>query len=139
MAPPSQVQHLNWHSMCSMSVFVPCFFLQSLVYLRCTTKSLLLKTVFSFRVDTLSILKVEIRTWSYSLCFFLYNFSSCSSIENLRFRSLLCWWRAQPHLLHILDKYFLYQATLGSDAPSFCFWSCATIQCCHLFISLHDS
>lgn len=75
---PSQVQHLNWHRVCSVSPFVPCIFLQSIFYLWCTTKILIPKTFFfSFRVGTLSILKVEIIELFSLLFFFFYNFSLC--------------------------------------------------------------
>lgn len=124
-----QAKYSIWiGTVCALWVFL-CLasFYKAFFYLWCTTKSLLLKTwrFFSFRVGIRLISKLEIITWSCSLCFFLYNFSSYSSTKKQRFRSLLCWWRAQPHLLHILDKFFLYQAMLGSDAPSFCFCICA--------------
>lgn len=79
MAPPSQVQHLNWHSVCSMSLFVPCFFLQSLFYLWCTTKNQSPPEdsfFFSSRVDMLLILKVEIITWNCYLFFFFFIISA---------------------------------------------------------------
>lgn len=71
-----------WVFLC-LAAFHKAFF-----YLWCTTKSLLLKTVFfpspQLRVGTPLILKVEIITWSCSFCFFLYNFSSYPSIKKTK-------------------------------------------------------
>lgn len=85
MAPPSQVQHLNWHSLCSESFCALLLFTKPFSTCDVLPKvSSWRKFFFSFRVGTPLISKVEIITWSCSFCFFLYNFSSYPSIKKTK-------------------------------------------------------
>lgn len=71
MAPPSQVQHLNWHSVCSMSLFVPCFFLQSFFTCDVLLKiSLLLKTVFFLQGGH----TLNFKSWNHNMKLFSFLF-----------------------------------------------------------------